>query len=264
MMNEVDLKKWVNIVTDAPTVEEIKIEINYFPLGKILNEEELLTLLGNKMMPYDKHGPLDLILYDDSHEEPRKWARNRIREMKLDQLMLRLKKWSSHIKQPEINDLLTPAQLKKISDILVKYIDNLNPLKKMEGSIKNEKISLEKAYASLRQLIEDLSEAVLRCSSRQNFLSTSLFLFWSCDELIQLQPEQDKNLIKLGENLLSNYIATAILIEKKIHQEQQIFTILMQNTSLFYKLERTRIIENRHNNLDARKEYDCKFGLTII
>src|SRR6185295_8065106 len=79
-----------------------------------------------------------------------------------------------------------------------------------------EKISAINAYKSLRQLINDLGETILRCYSIQNFLTTSLFLFCSCNELTNLQENTNEHVKVLGGKLLRNYIASAILTDLHI------------------------------------------------
>jgi hypothetical protein len=217
-----ELEKWKTTVTSAPTVEAIKIKTAYFQPG-----DELTHKLLTEMMKYDKHGPLDLILYGDGHEEIRKWARNRIREMPLSRLENRLTQFFSWdlMTAPSVSALLTPFELQKIAQDLVHAIDEL-PSQDSAYLDKSEKISPQDAYRSVRQLITDLGEAIVRCTSRQTFLSTSLFLFWACDELSRLlagnnEPHNDY-LMKNSSKLLSHYLTTYVLIEKQIIMEQQL------------------------------------------
>ena len=221
ILDKDELKKWKSAVTSAPTVEEIKIKNGFFKMGDILSHE-LLT----EMIRYDKHGPLDLILYSDGHEEIRKWARNRIREMPTARLENRLEKFLEWNLTTELqaSNLLTLDELRKISNELIKLIDE-TPIEIKENSYldSNEKISRIDAYRSVRQLIDDLGEAITRCASRQAFLSTSLFLFWASDELSRLlagpNDKPDQHLTDISGKLLSNYITTYVLIEKQIKNE---------------------------------------------
>lgn len=80
-LREEQVEQWKKASTTAPTVEELKTEANLLPLGEKISSQKLAELVG-RMMMFDKHGPLDLILYHDSHEEIHKWARNQIREKK--------------------------------------------------------------------------------------------------------------------------------------------------------------------------------------
>ena len=54
-----------------------------------------------------------------------------------------------------------------------------------------KRISPTNAYQSVYQVIDDLSEAISRCDSLQNYLSTSLFIFWAADELYRLLGTND-------------------------------------------------------------------------
>jgi len=219
-LSQEQLSVWKKQVTAAPTVEDKKIKELHFPLGKTLENEEFVSFLGGRMMMFDKHGPLDLILYEDSHEEIRKWARNRIREMKLPHLQKQLEQWAHLIEQPSETDLLTPNQLLLHTKELVHYIDQLPSSEKLAGTLSSdETLSATDAFRSLRQLIEDLGEAIIRCESRQAFLSTSLFIFWAVDELINLHPHSINSVASIGGALLKNYVATAILIEKQMSHE---------------------------------------------
>ena len=213
-MDPDQISQWRKIATDAPTIEELKARDQHFPLGNI-SQSDLMPILSNSLMFYDKHGPLDLILYYDSHEESRKWARNRIREMHLKDLQDRLEAWMSEIHSPTQEDLLTPHQITGITLKLLARIKGLSDGEIAQGHVDAyEKISPKNAYQSVNQLIDDLTETISRCDSLQNFLSTSLFVFWATDELYRLLGANDPEIKELGGVLLRNYIATAI-VEKK-------------------------------------------------
>ncbi len=216
-LTEEELQKWKATATHAPTVEELKIKEDFFPLGKELSQEEFIALV-NKMMIFDKHGPLDLILYHDSHEEIRKWARNQIREMRIASLKARVQEWAPLMAQPAQQHLLNRHQLKRISFELAAIAKNEIEHHNTACLDPHEKISHEDAFRSIQQLIVDLGEAITRCESRQTYLSTSLFLFWACDTLRRLQGAPNAEVRRLGGKLLNNYIATAVLIEKQIRQ----------------------------------------------
>lgn len=224
-LNNEQFQKWMAAAIKAPTVEELKAKAHPLHLDSDIQLEQLNHLLV-EMMKYDKHGPLDLRLYGDSHEEIRKWARNRIREMKLEKLEKQLNLWSVSVEQPKTEHLLSPIQLNDIAQQAVRYIDNMSATQKAEGKLDAiEKISIVDAYRSLRQLVEDLGEAGLRCENRQAFLSTSLFLFWACEELCNLDPRNRENFQGMGHALLANYFATAILIEKQIRHDMRVIPI---------------------------------------
>lgn len=216
-----ELDSWKKTVTSAPTVEKIKAKTNYFNLGDSLS----LNLVG-EMMKFDKHGPLDLILYADGHEEIRKWARNRIREMPLARLEKRIQKFDEEgvFTAPTKQQLLTPDLLQTLTERMVEFIDGLSESEKQKAFLDvNEKITAIDAYRSLRQLLLDLGEAIVRCTSRQTFLSTSLFIMLASDELIRLQVGYDhdapEGLRPIRHALLGNYLSTYVLVEKQIAKE---------------------------------------------
>jgi hypothetical protein len=217
MMDEAQLRQWRALATYAPTIEELKTNEQSFPLG-VLPRDDLISVLGDQLMFYDKHGPLDLILYYDSHEELRKWARNRIREMHRTDLRGRLLTWADAIRQPSLEDMLTPQQIQAMTAEMIAGIHALSPEQRAQGRLDPyERISPIDAYRSLAQLLTDLAEAIGRCDSLQNFLSTSLFVFWVADELKRLNGGNDERLQSIGGRALRSYIATAIV--EKLRQD---------------------------------------------
>lgn len=213
-LNNTDVQKWKEICTSAPTVEEKKEKESVVPLGKAFSREDFIAQVG-KMMVYDKHGPLDLILYPDSHEEIRKWARNQIREKKIPLLNQQLQNtWGNVIRTPQEKDLLSPVELQSIAYQLAAIAKEHVEKKSQAILSENEKISPIDAYRSIEQLLLDLGESVVRCEDKTAFLSTSLFLFWAADTLMRFEGEHDPKIKKIGTQLLHNYIATAVLVEK--------------------------------------------------
>ncbi len=216
-----EMEEWFSIATDAPTVEDIKQRANYFHLGSEVRPDDFLDLLGGKMMLHDKHGPIDMILYVDGHEEPRKWARNRIREMREDTLQQRLVGWKDEIRQPEVSDLLTIAEMGDITKQLAEMAATRSSQQRREGHLDPiERISPEEAYRSVEQLIIDLGENLTRAEDRQTYISASLFQFWACDELNRLMGTDNQELRVIGGRLLRNYVVAAILVEKQIAFEK--------------------------------------------
>ncbi len=214
-----EIERWKEVCTAAPTVEQKKGEAAVVPLGKTFNHAEFVDHVG-KMMIFDKHGPLDLILYPDAHEEIRKWARNQIREKNITLLNNQLHStWADAMKSPTEADLLSPAELQKIASSLASIAKN-----KLETGSKallgeGEKISPADAYRSVHQLLLNLGESIVRCEDRTSFLSTSLFIFWAADTLMRFEKSPDPQIMDLGKRLLQNYIATAVIVEKQRLQE---------------------------------------------
>jgi hypothetical protein len=162
-----------------------------------------------------------LILYADGHEEPRKWARNRIREMKEDVLKSRVVQWQDEIKQPATNDLLSLDDIKALTQQLIDNAKAVSPENREQGYLDPiEKITPKEAYRSTEQLIHDLGENLTRADNRQTYLSACLFLFFAADELNRLKGNKDNEIKEIGGKLLRNYIATYVLVEKQIDNEQ--------------------------------------------
>jgi len=214
------MKAWFKAATEAPTVEEIKREAAYFPLGSELNSDDFMALLSGQMMHYDKHASIYMILYPDGHEAVRKWARNANREMKSDVLEARLQEWKDEIRQPAVEDLLSQEQFLEITDRLLQNAASVTPEARRDGHLDaGERISPSEAYESVEQLINDLAENYTRSDGRQTYLTLSLFQFWACDTLNRLKGNNDPELRELGGQLLRNYITAAVLVEKQVAHE---------------------------------------------
>lgn len=213
------MKAWYKSVTQAPTVEDIKRQNADFPLGAELNFDSFMALLGDQMH-YDKHASIYLVLYPDGHEAVRKWARNANREMRPEILQARLQEWEGEVRQPAVEDLLSQEQFLEITDHLLDNAASVTPEMRREAHLEpGERISPTEAYQSVEQLIVDLAENYARADSRQTYLTLSLFQFWACDTLNRLKGNNDPELRELGGQLLRNYIAAAVLVEKQIVHE---------------------------------------------
>jgi len=214
-LSDRQVKTWKEAVLNSPEIEEIKFSSQSNLFGDELNIDEFVRFVVEEMMFYDKHGPLDLILYANAREEIRKWSRNRIREMRLTHLKQRLSKWASELVQPKISHILSPPDLVRCSKTILRWCREAS--KQDYSSVNldfNEQITCSEAVASLSQLVSDLSESILRCYSFQNYVSTSLFLFWACDECIRLISSNDLDLVDNGGTLLRSYIASSL-----VHQQ---------------------------------------------
>lgn len=220
-LSQEKVEQWKRILTEAPTVEELKVKAHLVPLHSDLSEMEFVSLTV-RMMTFDKHGPLDLILFSDSHEEIRKWARNQIREMKISDLKQRMEMdWASHLQQPSEENILSTTQL---NGVALSLADKAERIKAFDIPIQlcdREKITRNDAYRSVNQLLNDLGESITRCEDRQAFLSTSLFLFLVADTVMRFQQPRDSGIEQIGKRLLNHYVSTGILVEKQIELEQR-------------------------------------------
>ncbi|MFB9243318.1 hypothetical protein IV454_13500 [Massilia antarctica] len=203
---------WKKTCTLAPTVAMLKDRAKLVTVDQTLPHQQFVDLI-ERLMIFDKHCPLDLILYEDNHEEIRKWTRNQIREMQLGRLKTRLNAWTATIGQPTQADLLDPAQLRalamEVSACATQSMTSGAPA--VLGP--TERISAYDAYRSLAQFLVDIGESIVRCENSQHFLSTCLFVFWATDTLDIVQGKTNPVVHAAGAKLLANYIATAILLE---------------------------------------------------
>ena len=212
---------WKETVTAAPNVEKKKVDEKTIPLHEKLSHHDFIKMV-NTMMQCDQYGPLDLILYSDNHEEIRKWARNKVREIKPETLKERLDVWARVVQQPSLAQLLTPQKCQSYSYQLADTAGKLQAEHLTKPIKKPDMDHHEHACSSIQQLFLDLGEAIVRCDSRQTFLSTALFLFLACDLLLDCTTTTESaSLVQdIGTDLLGNYISTAILIATQIKIEQ--------------------------------------------
>jgi hypothetical protein len=210
-------RAWQEAVTSGPNIESIKQDRQMNLIGRRLTNQSWISTLSRDMMMYDKHGPLDLILYDDNHEEIRKWARNRIREMKAREMEVRLSNWCHSPTEPRLKDVLMPNELAALASRL-SQLTNIGQASRGSNRHPESGITPRIALLSVGQLTNDLSEAIVRCCSPQNFLSTSLFMFWACDEIQRFpllwRGNVRAELSSIGKALLRHYVACAIAVCK--------------------------------------------------
>lgn len=200
---------WKKALVIAPEITDLKLKSSSGDPPLMATRIGLLRYIARHNMYYDKHGPLDLILYADSHEELRKLSRNRIREMRLDDLEDRLRDWSDQVRQPSLASILSPAALitrgRLVSELCLTALETRDHGDGPARSPNREHL------ASLQQLVEDLCEASFRCHTFQGFVSTTLFLFWTFDECMLLLPHERERLKTDGGAVLRSYIAAALV-----------------------------------------------------
>jgi len=196
------LSSWWKSVVHAPEVSDIRRSHVQLPRGN-LSITEFESVLVSELMRFDKHGPLDLILYSDSREETRKWARNRIRESSLTDLQRRLKRWRNQFRSPSIDDVLNNSEVSGHIAWLLGFFSQL--------PADNSKVEKSLAERSLLQLATDLVECLSRTYDRQNFVSTSLFCFWVFDELAEMRMLHRSEVALRGGKLLRHYVSASVI-----------------------------------------------------
>ncbi|GJO01574.1 hypothetical protein NJB18091_34940 [Mycobacterium marinum] len=203
-------EEWISASTEAPPVQEIRNREQPIPYGEVLSSEEFFDLVW-RLMRFDKHGPLDLVLYHDNREEPRKWARNLIREMSADRLRERLSGWSADLGHHRPADCLRPLQVHAlVSEVLRTLPLDGNQTPPVDWD--NDMLGMSPAAAarSVRQLLEDIAEAVLRCEDMPAYLSTSLFAFWIVDSAYSLDGRRNLVVQDCTRRLLRHYVMLAL------------------------------------------------------
>lgn len=173
-LNNIGIQEWRKVILSAKRVEDRKPR---FPCDTPLNDQEVFERLLEIIM-HDKQGNLDLILYPDGHEESRKYARNRIREMDETTIRVRVEPRFYILTTPKSSNLIACKDLlslsKKISDIF------------RELGYENMSRETLEEWRSLCQLATDLGESISRCKTLQSFRTTSLFLYWVFDDAYRL------------------------------------------------------------------------------
>ena len=202
-MSENDVNLWSAHVSAAPMIREIKRKDGAYLVDGKSNCSQFLKSVAISMW-YDKHSPLDLALYPDNREEVRKLSRKRIREMSIADINGRLSKWASKVVQPRVGHVLSVS---KLTEVAREVCDAIN----LHQCLSKSSADRQHYCSSLHRFALDIEESLKRCESLQNFLAGSLFLFFCCDDLLELEFSPTKKMLRSGAILLRHYIATSIL-----------------------------------------------------
>lgn len=82
-----DFDRWQRTTMDAPSATQLKLRAgNYIHCSDNLIQQDVLIEKIVAAMAYDKHGLLDLIIYEDGYEEIRKPARKSIWTMSKEEM----------------------------------------------------------------------------------------------------------------------------------------------------------------------------------
>ncbi|KAJ5927342.1 hypothetical protein N7516_009115 [Penicillium verrucosum] len=210
------LARWRESVVFAPSASTIKFSRNiYLSSAYPLNQDDFINNLAT-VMAYDKHGLLQLILYQDGREEIRKVSRKTIGEMTQNTLAKRLYAWAHVFDRQNfvVADLPLPSELRDMADVvgdLAKYrLQEFEANKTCTGE--RAKVVMLK---SLCRLIFDLGEAITRCEKMETFVSTSLFLFWTTEHIVTyFQGERKRWARYVAGIFLRNYVSAVMLLEQ--------------------------------------------------
>jgi hypothetical protein len=215
------LTQWRNAVVDASTPQTHKYNANLH-LSKVdFSNIEALTENLAAIMDYDKHCNLQMILYEDGREEIRKPGRKIIGEMKKDAITKRLQPWMSELRSGSfsLQDLVEPKTLRVMCDAVASLSKNLaqsfdSKVKKVKAKVHEHVVGEKKIFMSLSRLMMDLGEAIMRCDGVEAFVATSLFLFWTSEEIFSHLCESERVIFRFVlVAFLRNYVATVLLVE---------------------------------------------------
>ncbi|EEA22451.1 hypothetical protein EYB26_007461 [Talaromyces marneffei] len=215
-LTEDALARWRQSVVFAPTASTIKFTRNiYLSSAQPRTQEDFIKTLAIAMA-YDKHGLLQLILYEDGREEIRKISRKKIGEMRQKTLVQHLHDWSYVFSKQKFDssDLPLPSELRDMSDVIGDLAKAR--LHEVETS-KDEKLAQADLVmlTSLCRLIYDMGEAIMRCEKMETFVSTSLFMFWTTSYVVPyLRGERKRWARSIASNFLRNYISSVLILER--------------------------------------------------
>jgi hypothetical protein len=212
-----DFERWRRTVVKAPSATEMKLKSGKLitSTGPISQRRVVEVIAG--AMAYDKHGRLDLILYDDGHEELRKLARKSIWTLREEELTAVVQAWLPKLDghQFSIADVSLPSDLLKGAEqaalIIRESFPHFNFNFKRDSSDDKKRRIL-----STHQLIIDLGKSIVRCIREETFVTTTLFLFLILEQVTpKLNILSQELLVPIRTKLLKTYIASVLLVEAR-------------------------------------------------
>ncbi|KAG4261908.1 hypothetical protein FPRO03_11376 [Fusarium proliferatum] len=211
-LSEEQLHAWRDVVVSAPLASHVKFSYNVFVSEALGLEDEFLIQAIVSAMMYDKHGLLQLILYEDGHEEIRKLCRKRIGEMRENEIASRLAKYLAGLSQKafSLQDLPPAAYVRELAEQVASAgATRLKTLQMVQGEDADMVMLM-----SLVQMMRDLAEAIVRCERLETYASTSLYLFWAVDYLVPFLKDASKEQASnVAAIFLRNYIGFLLLLE---------------------------------------------------
>ncbi|KAI3192093.1 hypothetical protein CBS147311_9397 [Penicillium roqueforti] len=204
--------RWKQTVISAPSTTSVKFDRGCF-LTSDQNRMEKSCLLNRltNVMSYDKHGLLDLKLYQDGREEIRKPARKHIFCLTRDTIYNRLEKWFLDVVGYEFTplDIMRPSVLKNCAVLVAGHLQEAAEQYPYQISEPRDELR------SFSQLLTDLGESITRCDAVETYISTSLFIFWAIDQtLAYLDRKIYLDARTAGVLSLRSYISTTLLVEQ--------------------------------------------------
>ncbi|KAG2027023.1 hypothetical protein GB937_000759 [Aspergillus fischeri] len=212
-LSKEQLQAWRDVAVAAPSASSIKFRRGVYVSDALGHSAEHLAEKLLSAMMYDKHGLLQLILYEDGREETRKLARKRIGEMRKEEIAIRLATWLPVLMEHPltVKDIPEPGLLRELTE-QIGAVGNLRlqTIEAQTDDIKANRVMFE----SLLRLIDDLGEALQRCERPETYASTVLYLFWAVDGIAPFLDESSKeNALRGAAVLLRYYVAYLLLLE---------------------------------------------------
>jgi hypothetical protein len=208
------LEHWRKTTIHAPSATRLKLD-NGLSLrndGNFISRTSLVEKLA-AAMAYDKHGLLDLILYEDGHEEIRKPARKSIFTMPHERIVEIVAEWLPALEGYSFSlaDVVAPAQLQTRARDFASWLKTSFPTVDfcVEGNSKEQR-----RLSSAHQLIVDLAESITRVEKAETYIATNLFLFLICSPLVSaLEWKFRQAAAGTCVQFLSSYIACVLCVE---------------------------------------------------
>lgn len=218
-----DLEQWHTLTIKASSAAQLRFEAGVFLSDSGSNNDNhsqnspsatsspstrpLLTQRLATAMSYNKHGLLDLILYQDNHEETRKSVRKSVWTSSKDHLEEIVAEWLPAIESHQftLSNVAMPGVIRGEAEAFATLLPT------------NSTDALQKSLLSTHQLLLDLAESITRCEKMETYVTTSLFLFLTCVPALQvLHPVSRQEGLGTCESFLRTYVA-AVLLTERIH-----------------------------------------------
>ncbi|KAI9742903.1 MAG: hypothetical protein M1818_003632 [Claussenomyces sp. TS43310] len=210
------LISWKESVINAPFTTSIKLEAQHFlHYAEESISQELLIKKLTAAMDYDKHCLLDLIIYQDGHEEVRKRARKQVWTMGTEEIAQRLAPWLPALVGYKFStaDIQQPQNLRSKANVVSILIQDSFPEINFTSREYGKTEDLE--IVSARQLIIDLGESITRYERIETYITTNLFLFWAVNQVLsRLDWAVRQEVIGISAVFLRTYVASVLLVEK--------------------------------------------------
>jgi hypothetical protein len=169
-MSRERIVEWLVEIGTIPSLRDVRARVRRYA---IRNDDDVRAFLVTA--EHDKHHDMDLRLYPDRREIARLRARNRIREMSIEDVLRRQKTLQRLLSLDYVaeSDLLSTDQLTSIAR------NTELALAEMLGQGCEASIALY--LASTKQLVHDVADAIARVASIQDLRTESIILYWILD-----------------------------------------------------------------------------------